>query len=182
MTVCLSHTGHRTAAEVLARGHAAVTAFCAQLRSLVAHRRGADITASDHHPLAGAFMAHNASLNALPPLPYRHGDWAATQHLHALGSLEDQTLVNGRYDLIIGADLLYDRDQPQALSQFIHRHSGNDVEVVIGDPDRSNHASFSRKMGVLGYSHTEAKVHQLPDGASYKGRLHSYLRQTSGDA
>ena len=140
------------------------------LASLVIHRRGGNITASDCHPLAEAFLLENLRLNDLPAMKYCTGHWdRANPEL-------------GRFDLIIGSDLLYDRDQPQALSQFIHRHSGNDVEVVIGDPDRSNHASFSRKMGVLGYSHTAAKVHQLPDGARYKGRLHSYLRQTSGDA
>ena len=80
------------------------------LASLVGHRRGADITASDHHPLAGAFMAHNTALNALSPLPYRHGDWAAQQYTHLRGSTEDLTLVNGLYDLIIVADLLYDRN------------------------------------------------------------------------
>ena len=88
----------------------------------------------------------------------------------------------GRFDLIIGSDLLYDRNQPQALSQFIHRHSGNDVEVVIGDPDRANHANFHRKMGVLGYSHTEERITKLPDGARYKGRLHNYLRHTEAKA
>src|SRR6187551_2670988 len=35
------------------------------LCSLVLKRRGADITASDHHPLAQEFLIHNAELNNL---------------------------------------------------------------------------------------------------------------------
>ena len=45
------------------------------LSSLVGHRRGADVTASDCHPLAGAFLAENVRLNGLLPLKYRHGQW-----------------------------------------------------------------------------------------------------------
>ena len=45
------------------------------LSSLVGHRRGADMTASDCHPLAGAFLAENVRLNGLLPLKYRHGHW-----------------------------------------------------------------------------------------------------------
>jgi len=134
------------------------------LASLVIHRRGGNITASDCHPLTEAFLLENLRLNDLPAMKYQTGHW--DRHNPALG----------RFDLIIGSDLLYDRDQPQSLSQFIDRHSGSDVQVMIGDPDRANHGSFSRKMGVLGYSHTQTRVSALPDGAVYKGRLHSYLR------
>ena len=41
--------------------------------------------------------------------------------------------VEGLFDLIIGSDLLYDREQPEALSQFIDRHSATAVEVVIAE-------------------------------------------------
>jgi 2-polyprenyl-3-methyl-5-hydroxy-6-metoxy-1,4-benzoquinol methylase len=134
------------------------------LASLVIHRRGGNITASDCHPLTEAFLLENLRLNDLPAMKYQTGLW------------DRRNPALGRFDLIIGSDLLYDRDQPQSLSQFIDRHSGSDVEVMIGDPDRANHGSFSRKMGVLGYSHTQTRVSALPDGVAYKGRLHSYLR------
>ena len=45
------------------------------LASLVCHRRGIDVTASDAHPLAPDFLHDNLSLNALAPLVYRRGDW-----------------------------------------------------------------------------------------------------------
>jgi predicted nicotinamide N-methyase len=139
------------------------------LASLVVHRRGGDITASDCHPLAGAFLLENLRLNALPPMKYEMGDWLRPNpHL-------------GLFDLIIGSDLLYDREQPEALSQFIDRHSAGRVEVVIADPDRGNQARFKRKMGVLGYSHSEERISFLPgEGGPYKGRLHNYRRAAFG--
>ncbi|MDP3760370.1 MAG: SAM-dependent methyltransferase [Ramlibacter sp.] len=139
------------------------------LASLIVHRRGGDITASDCHPLAAAFLLENLRLNALPPMKYETGDW-----------LRPNPQL-GLFDLIIGSDLLYDRDQPEALSQFIDRHSAGTVEVLIADPDRSNQARFKRKMGVLGYSHSEERVSSLPgDGGPYKGRLHNYRRAAFG--
>lgn len=135
------------------------------LASLVVHRRGGDVTASDCHPLAGVFLLENLRLNCLPTMKYEPGDWRRPNP------------GLGLFDLIIGSDLLYDREQPEALSQFIDRHSANAVEVVIADPDRGNQSRFKRKMDVLGYSHSEARVCSLPgDGGPYKGRLHNYRR------
>ncbi|MBI2770823.1 MAG: SAM-dependent methyltransferase [Burkholderiales bacterium] len=134
------------------------------LASLVLHRRGGDITASDCHPLAADFLVENLRLNHLPAMKYETGNWSrANPRL-------------GLFDLIIGSDLLYDRGQPEALSQFIDRHSETAVEVLIVDPDRGNQATFSRKMGVLGYSHTSRRVQALPGGEAYKGKMHRYLR------
>src|SRR5436309_5037750 len=94
------------------------------LASLVLHRRGADITASDCHPLAAAFLLENLRLNALPSMKYETADW----------SRPNPRL--GAFDLIIGSDLLYDRGQPHALSEFVSLHSAPSVEVVIADPNR----------------------------------------------
>jgi methylase of polypeptide subunit release factors len=45
------------------------------LASLVIHRRGGDVTASDCHPLTEAFLKENLRLNHLPPMKYRTGNW-----------------------------------------------------------------------------------------------------------
>ena len=135
------------------------------LASLVLHRRGANITASDCHPLAAAFLRANLRLNELPAMKYRTGNWSAVN------------LRLGRFDVIIGSDVLYDRDQPEALSQFISRHAKPDGQVLIVDPDRGNRASFNRKMELLAYSHTETRITALPGGGpDYKGRLLRYLK------
>jgi predicted nicotinamide N-methyase len=135
------------------------------LASLVVHRRKGFITASDRHPLAEAFLLENVRLNAMAPLAYLTGDWSAPNPLL------------GRFDLIVGSDVLYGRDQPAMLSAFIGLHAKAAVEVVIVDPDRGNRPAFNRSMDLLGFDRTERKVSVLPDGiGAYKGRVISYRR------
>jgi SAM-dependent methyltransferase len=144
------------------------------LASLVAHRRGADVTASDVHPLAAAFLLENLRLNRLPPMKYRHGPWVAPT-VAAPGDL------HGVFDLIIGSDVLYERDDLATLSQFIVRHAAPVVEVWIVDPDRGNRPAFNRAMAGHGFGREELRLgHALPVGAGtlpgYKGRLLRYRR------
>ena len=134
------------------------------LASLVVQRRQGDITASDVHPLTEAFLLDNLRRNQLAPLRYAVGDWA-----DIAGTL-------GRFDLIIGSDVLYERQQPEALSRFIEQHSHAVMEVLIVDPDRGNRSAFNRRMEALGFERSERKVAALPDGGAYKGRLLSYRR------
>jgi len=51
------------------------------LASLVAHRHGADITASDYHPLAAQFMAQNIKLNKLDPLEFKCINWKTIDNI-----------------------------------------------------------------------------------------------------
>ncbi len=104
------------------------------LASLVLLRGGADITSTDLHPLSEAFLTENRLLNGLPGLPYHGGDWGDT--LPALG----------RFDLLIGSDLLYEPDHPQLLAGFIDRHATASAEVIVIDPGRGHHNRFTRAM------------------------------------
>ena len=138
------------------------------LASLVIHRRGGNITASDCHPLAAEFLQENLKLNQLPTMKYETGNW----------SRSNPSL--GRFDLIIGSDVLYDREQPEVLSQFINLHAEPVAEVLIVDPDRGNRASFNRKMGLLGYSQTETRFSTLAGTPEkYKGRLLRYVKTSA---
>ncbi len=144
------------------------------LASLVAHRRGADVTASDVHPLAAAFLLENLRLNQLPPMKYRHGPWAAPGAAAAGG-------LRGVYDLIVGSDVLYERDDGATLAGFIQRHAAPVAEVWIVDPDRGNRPAFNRAMAGRGFVREELQLrHALPVGAAtlpqYKGRLLVYRR------
>jgi predicted nicotinamide N-methyase len=139
------------------------------LASLVGHRRGADITASDCHPLAARFLRVNARLNALTALPYRHGRWGAADDASALPG---QPPVEGLFDLLIGSDLLYERDQPAGLAGFIARHAAPSAEVWIVDPNRGNRPAFHRQMAERGFSLSEERIEQAP----WRGRLLTYRR------
>jgi predicted nicotinamide N-methyase len=135
------------------------------LASLVMGRRGADITASDGHPLAAAFLEENLRLNRLSPIRFRTGNWA------------DSDPGLGKFDLIVASDVLYERDQPDILSRFIDRHSSDRVEVIIVDPDRGNRPRFNRSMAEQGFSHAETlAASRQSSGEPYKGRFIKYLR------
>ncbi|MGA4633751.1 class I SAM-dependent methyltransferase [Pseudomonas solani] len=131
------------------------------LASLVGHQRGGDMTASDIHPLIPAFLAENTRLNALPPMRYETCDWGGTEAF-------------GEFDLIIGSDLLYDRDHQEDLADFIDRHSARSVEVLLVDPDRDDQQAFHHEMAELGYGMAITRADcVLANGENFKG---SYLR------
>lgn len=145
------------------------------LASLVSHRRGALVTASDCHPLAGSFLLENLRLNDLPPLRYCHGDWTPPAEQAPTGLRRPR--VQGRFDLIIGSDVLYERDDIGRLPDFIARHAMPSGEVLIVDPNRGNRSAFSKRMASLGYA-LQNRILKSPPGAaaSYSGQLLSYRR------
>ena len=150
------------------------------LASLISHRRGADVTASDCHPLAARFLARNVRLNRLAPLRYRHGDWAAAPGSPGLRGREGAARVHGRFGLIIGSDVLYERDDAGHLSSFIDRHALASAEVLIVDPNRGNRPAFHRRMAAAGFVLEELRLGDLlGDGAVYRGRLLRYRRHAA---
>lgn len=146
------------------------------LASLVAHRRGANITASDRHPKAKLFLQENLRLNSLPKLPFRHGQWGE----HPVPSIVDTgaALLHKKYDLIVGSDLLYEPDMPNALARFVNRYANDQAEVWIVDPNRGYRPTFNRKMQGLGFelSSDEVLVETEPNHEKYRGRLLIYNR------
>ncbi len=152
------------------------------LASLVAHRRGADVTASDCHPLAAAFLLENLRLNHLLPMKYRHGRWGAPwPPVPGLPPESSAMPVVGQFDLIIGSDLLYERDAAGVLATFISRHAADRAEVWIVDPDRGNRPAFNRQMAGQGFEMREERLGDALQATvslqpAYKGRLLVYRR------
>jgi len=135
------------------------------LASLLLNHRLADITATDHHPEVEGFLLVNTKLNKNRDIPFVRTGW------------EDKDSGLGKFDLIIGSDLLYERDHADLLSAFIDQHAEPFCEVVMVDPGRGNHAQFSKKMIRLGYSHSQSK----PENTDYlsrpfPGQVLHYLR------
>ncbi|HSW03421.1 class I SAM-dependent methyltransferase [Aquabacterium sp.] len=151
------------------------------LASLVSHRRGADITASDCHPLAGAFLRENLRLNDLAALPYCHGHWGAGLDDDSSIDPDQAPAPQGRFDLIIGSDVLYERDESGGLAHFITLHAQATAQVLIIDPNRGNRPAFNRRMASAGFVLSESRLDELPAFVgSYKGRLLSYARVSRG--
>jgi predicted nicotinamide N-methyase len=135
------------------------------LSSLVLQRRGADITASDHHPLAESFLQHNATQNLLPHVRYRDLRW----------EIPDDEL--GRFDLIIGSDILYEQGHAALLGDMLVRHAKPTAEILITDPGRGNSAAFTRALLAQGYDVSEQRSRfDDTDREPFRGRLLSYRR------
>ena len=135
------------------------------LSSLMLNERKADITATDYHPEVELFLLENILLNKGKAIPFMRVDWDS----------DDDGL--GKFDMIIGSDILYEQNHADLLSRFIERHTKPHCKIIIVDPGRSQHARFSKKMINLGYSHNRSK----PDKADYlsqpfKGYIHCYHR------
>ncbi len=135
------------------------------LASLVVHRRGGNVTASDRHPLTESFLRENLALNHLPAMKYRTGNWTTPNP------------ELGMFDLVIGSDVLYEPDQARQVSDFIECHTPHAAQVLIIDPDRGNRSAFKRHMTTLGFGLTETRLFaNLHDGSRYRGRLLHYRR------
>jgi predicted nicotinamide N-methyase len=135
------------------------------LCSLVLQQRGANITASDYHPLAEEFLRYNTDLNGLLPIHFQNAPWAGP----------NPTL--GRFDLLVGSDLLYERDHPSVLAAFLACHANPSAQVLLTDPGRTYCGQFSTKMAAQGYTRTEQRRHFTGSQTlSSRGRIMSFVR------
>ncbi len=133
------------------------------LPSLVLKRRGASITASDHHSLAEAFLEYNAALNELEEIEY--------VDVCTLGPMPDI----GHFDLIIACNVLSDRDLREVLRSVMD-HAAWNVELVISDPGVALSAPFIRKMQKIGFSCSALRTKRYDGDYRYKTRLIKFKR------
>jgi len=137
------------------------------LPSLVLQSRGADVTASDHHPLSEPFLDYNAALNRLPPVPYLDLPWDASQPVPA----------GGRFDLIVGSDILYERDHAEMLAALVERLAAARAKVLITCPGRGYRNRFSRLLAEQGFDLTATTMPFSEDEKPpFRGRLLCYRR------
>jgi predicted nicotinamide N-methyase len=135
------------------------------LSSLVLQRRRADIIASDHHPLAEQFLRGNAVRNGLPMVAYRDLPWLTADR------------VLGRFDLIIGSDVLYEQRHVAQLAALLQRHAHDSAEIIIADPGRGFGNPLSRALRSQDYRVDEMRcAFEDTDRAPYRGRLLHYHR------
>lgn len=137
------------------------------LASLVLNQREADITATDHHPEAGPFLAYNVDLNEGRAIPFVRTGWA------------DEVTDPGRFDLIVGSDLLYESEHAALLAAFIAQHAAPRCKIILVDPGRGHHARFSRRMIALGFGHSQRRHDQsFEPGKSFSCQVLTYQRQS----
>jgi ETFB lysine methyltransferase len=136
------------------------------LASLVAQSRGADITASDIHPLRERFLAGNTARNQLPPIPFHRGGWAEA----------DADL--GRFALIVASEVLYEGGHAGLLSEFIARHAEPAAEVLMVDPGRGQQNHFARAMVLHGFAYRfEQLAARTTPAGKFAGKIHTFRRE-----
>jgi hypothetical protein len=81
------------------------------------------------------------------------------------------------FDLIMGSDILYERDEGGALAGYIARHAQLHCEVLMVDPNRGNRPAFSKHMAGLGFKLDDQPLRSLAhDTEKYSGHLLRYQR------
>lgn len=135
------------------------------LSSLLLNEQGADITASDYHPEVETFLNRNTDLNSGKAIPFERADWAK----------EGDRL--GRFDLIIGSDILYEDGHIIQLANFINHHARPICEVILVDPGRGRKTKLSKLLSGYGFDYTHTTpTHTDYLEALYKGHILKFWR------
>jgi predicted nicotinamide N-methyase len=114
--------------------------------ALAAAARGANVTAVDWAPDAIVLLARNAARNDLR-LEAVHADWRSFE---------------GRFELVLAADLLYERRNVHALLEVLPALA---LEVLLAEPGRPNAAEFFEQ------ARANWEIDELPDRV-YRLTLH----------
>lgn len=93
------------------------------LAGLAAAWLGADVTQSDHLPAALDACRRNAAANGLPPPRSLPADWNDWHH-------------DTRYDVVIGADVLYEREVFATVASLLARNVAPGGFALLADPGR----------------------------------------------
>lgn len=137
------------------------------LPSLVLRSRGADVTASDRHPLSAPFLDYNAALNKVASPSYLDLSWDPA----------DLDPNIGQFDVIIGSDILYEPNHAEMLAALVNRLASANAKVLITCPGRGYRNRFSRLLQSNGFDFTETNVPFTKDEAPpFRGRLLCYKR------
>ena len=110
------------------------------LPGMVAARHAAAVVQTDHDPLALQVCARNAELNGLTSrLTFQIADWRAW---------DDAT----RYDIVIGADILYDRDDHADIARTLAATLAPGGIALLSDPMRPDTPTFIERLRADGWS------------------------------
>ena len=96
------------------------------LPSLLCAKLGADVTATDFHPHNKTNFNRNALNNNLNNITYRNMDWSRPHN------------NLGKFDIIIGSDLLYEAKQIKSLTSAIPTLLAPNGTFILADPGRDH--------------------------------------------
>lgn len=128
------------------------------LPSLALRSVGASVIATDYYDEALEFARCNAERNGLPPLPTRLLDWRNPP-------------AAPPYELVLAADVLYERRNAEALAALLPRVTAPGGTVLLADPGRTYLRDFREMLVAAGWQIEPLAVREersAPDGATSK--------------
>jgi predicted nicotinamide N-methyase len=121
------------------------------LVGVVAALGGAAVTFLDRDADALAFAAANACRNGARSASFRQGDFT-------------RDALCDRFDAILGAEVLYDRDTFAPLVAFLDAHLAPRGSVLLADAHRMGTAGFYAALEGAGYRLDRVTVHTREEG------------------
>jgi len=110
-------------------------------------------------------LERNTQLNGGPGIPFVSTGW------------EEEEIDLGRFDLILGSDILYDRRHLEALARFIDDHANPRSEIVIVDPGRGECGRIGKILFRLGFTDQTMIRPETPYlKTPFKGRILRFRR------
>jgi methyltransferase-like protein 23 len=115
------------------------------LPGLVARTLGAQVWQTDHDPHALALAAHNAHQNGVSGVAQFEADWCAWDH-------------TAQYDLLLGADILYERAMHPHLEPIFQRNLAPGGRLLLTDPCRPQAFEFATQLENRGWRFAVASL------------------------
>ncbi len=136
------------------------------LPTVAALARGARVLATDHYEAALDFAAHNARANLGQEPETAVLDWRMPE----IGDL-------GTFELVLGADLLYERTNAVALAALVPKLLAPGGEVLFADPRRDTAPMFLETMAKEGFELETRESTVEQDGRALRVLLHRLWRR-----
>ena len=133
--------------------------------TIVALAQGADVLATDHYEAALDFTTHNARTNLDLEPEVSILDWR-----------EPDIADIGKFDLILAADVLYERKNAAALADLVPQLLAPVAEAVFADPRRDEAPVFLDAMVRHGFEDATEEITIEQPARGVKVLLHRLRR------
>jgi predicted nicotinamide N-methyase len=135
------------------------------LSTILALAQGADVLATDHYEAALDFTAYNARANLDQEPEVSILDWREPD----IGGM-------GAFDLVLAADVLYERKNAAALVDLVPQLLAPAGEAIFADPRRDEAPIFFREMKEQGFEDGTEEITIEQGARDVKVLLHRLRR------
>lgn len=137
------------------------------LTGIIAALKGGKVTFADKEPAALAFATVNAQMNN-----------CACFETCPLDFTQDS--LDQRFELILGAEILYDRPTFPTLIAFLDRHLRPDGNALLADAKRTNTGEFYRQLDRVGLTWERAEIQEREENIPLMVNIVTVLGRRAG--